>query len=91
MLMPWGATVNIADPHHTEVVIFVNNQEVKRVPLNPMPSEFEVYAFIGSDHLGSVIVPVGHTMGGIFHRVFGPASHEECVRWVNEHCIIDGF
>jgi hypothetical protein len=90
-LMPWGVTVNIADLHHTEVAIFVNDQEVKRVPVNPVPSEFEVYAFVGSDHLGSVIVPVGHTMGSIFHRVFGPASHEECARWVNEHGKIDFF
>jgi hypothetical protein len=92
-LMPWGATVNIAGPQYTSVSIFINNREAKRVPVSPMPlpSEFEVYALTGSDHLGSIIVPVGHTMGGFFHRVFGPASHEECTRWVNEHGKIDFY
>ncbi len=83
--MPWSTTVNVIDPRHSEVVIFVNNQEAWHIAVSPMPLHFDVYALIGSEHWGSVIVPAGHTMGKLFHHVFGPASHKECVRWINEH------
>src|SRR5579871_2658637 len=39
--MPWTTTVNLTDSEHNEVVIFVNNQEIRRIPVTAMPSEFE--------------------------------------------------
>ncbi len=85
--IPWSATVNILDPKYDEVAIFVNKHEIGRVPVKPAPRQFEVYALNGSDHLGSVIMPVGHGMKWGYHPVYGPASHDACVQWVNEHVL----
>ena len=83
--MPWDTTVNIIDPKHDEVALFVNNQEIQRIPVIPMPSRFEVYALTTSEYWGVVITPPQHRRGRLFRRVFGPASHEACVQWANEY------
>ena|SRR5579859_631770 len=85
--MPWSATVNLVDPKHDEVAIIVNKQAIEHIHVTPMPRQFEVYTFKGSEHFGSIIVPEGQPMKSIFNQVFGPASHEACVGWVDEHIV----
>jgi hypothetical protein len=82
--MPWDTTVNIVDPKYNKIALFVNNQEIQRTPVIPMPVRFEVYALTTSEYWGYVITPPEHRTGRLFHRVFGPAPLEECVQWLNE-------
>ena len=90
--IPWGVTVNILDAKHDKVALFINGREVKRVEVTVRPPLFEVFAYSGSSpHWGTIIMPSGHTMGRLFHRVFGPASHEDCTRWVEQHAKIEFY
>jgi hypothetical protein len=83
--LPWKATVNIEDARHDDVAIYFNEKLFQRIVVIPTPRRFEVYTNQGSDHLGSVIVPVGHPMSKTFRRAFGPATHDACVHWINDH------
>ena len=55
---------------------------------NPQPQKFDSYVVI--QKLGGEgpcrIIPEGEPHEAIYHKVFGPASRDECKEWVERNC-----
>lgn len=55
--------------------------------------QFIVIALTASDgekHKGCRVVPDGDPYVAIYSQVFGPASRQECEKWMADHCGFDG-
>jgi hypothetical protein len=55
--------------------------------------QFIVIALTASDgekHKGCRVVPDGSPYARIYSQVFGPASREECEKWIADNCGFDG-
>lgn len=55
--------------------------------------QFIVIALTGSSgdkYRGCRVIPEGNPYPAIYSQVFGPASREECAKWVEENCGFDG-
>lgn len=85
ILVPWSETVSIPDKDHSKVEIFVNNHEVLEVPVVEKDSEFIVIAVTGTNNRCSII-PKDAPYLGIYSKVFGPASYQDCEAWVASNC-----
>ncbi|MBZ5491894.1 MAG: hypothetical protein LAO76_13265 [Acidobacteriia bacterium] len=87
MLVPWYATVHLVDEAHKEVEIFVNEQKELTVPIKEA-REYNVYALTGEPQRKAkcFIWPADAVVLAIYSKVFGPASHAECEKYVKENC-----
>lgn len=85
VIMPWHRTVDIFDGDHTTVDIFVNEQKRLTVAVQDVKHEYDVYKLLVASENIYMIVPDGQIVPMIYTRVFGPASYQACVDYVDQH------
>jgi hypothetical protein len=88
VLVPWFAAVDILDSEHTEVQVFVNEDLKLTIPVVEASDRYVVYELTvstGPDR-GCIIVPEDQPVLAIYSHVFGPASHDECAKYVQDNC-----
>ena len=84
VIMPWNRTVDIFDEADKTVEIFVNEQKRLTVPVQDVKREYDVYKVLVQPENLYVIVPEGQLVPAIYVKVFGPASYQACVDYVNK-------
>jgi len=84
VIMPWNRTVEIFDADHTKVEIFVNEQKRLTVPVQDVKHEYNVYKLLSITENIYMIAPDGQIVPAIYVKVFGPASYQACVDYVNK-------
>ncbi|HEY6969544.1 MAG TPA: hypothetical protein VJA94_10090 [Candidatus Angelobacter sp.] len=87
VVVPWHRTVDIIDETHKEVQIFVNEQKQLTVPVTEAKNQYDVYRIlIEPPAKRCLIIADGLIVPMIYQKVFGPASYQDCVKYVKQNC-----
>lgn len=84
IIMPWQRTVDIFDEKHKTVEIFVNEQKRLTVAVEDVKREYDVYKVLVQPENIYHIIPDGQFVPMIYVKVFGPASYQACVDYVEK-------
>lgn len=89
VLVPWAQSISIPDRDHSEVEIYLNNQEKLQVKVMLKSDQYEVCELMGFSPLPSCNIVPRDTCRNEhpFRRVFGPATFDECVEYKRKHCV----
>lgn len=85
-IMPWATTVSIPDRDHAKVEIFINKHEVLEVLVKDQKkTQFIVIVRTGTNS-GCSVLPHDAMYPAIYSQAFGPASYEDCTKWITNNC-----
>jgi len=82
VIVPWQSQVDIFDEAHKKVEIFVNEELRLTVAVHESGRQYDVYRVLIEPLNQYLIIPDGQIVPMIYQKVFGPASYEECLKYI---------